>query len=267
MKKSRSKEFKTNEFKGSKYKTNPSSIGPTLSANKSKSKSESKCLNSPKVDANKYLKPPKEKHSSRARKRSTSISSDSTPLLSSPPSNSAPNYLNNAEESASPLSSYDESSSFRLKPIRNQDIVNDKFVSADSDSDQSVDRIVKSKDVSKKKPNSRDTSKDKQKDSSTPQTNKRKRDLSKESEKHLDSNVCRNEYSLYSSPNVSDSLLINDLIDMQKKFNESTNTDLLQKVVDIIEESGMFSLTKTTIDFDLIKLDEKTIRRVKSYLI
>ena len=262
VKKSRSKEFKASDYKASKEKPNPTNIGPSLSASKSKSKPEANSLNSPKVDAHKYLKAAKEKHSSRPRKRSPSVSSDSTPLLSSPPSNLAANYLTNAEveshESLSPLSS-DNSSSLRFKPIRNLDALSD-----DSDSDQSVDRSSKSKDIPKKRSHLRDATTDKPNDSSNTQVNKRKRDPVQDSNKRL--NCSQGDNLISSSPNFSDSLLMNDLIDMQKKINESTNMDLLQKIVDIIEESGLFSLTKTSIDFDLMKLDEKTIRRVKSCL-
>ncbi|XP_054160936.1 protein AF-9-like isoform X1 [Oppia nitens] len=69
-----------------------------------------------------------------------------------------------------------------------------------------------------------------------------------------------------SSPDYDDSVRLNDLMDVQKRINESTNSDLLQKIVDIIEESGSFSLTDSTFDFDLMRLDDKTVRKLKSYL-
>lgn len=265
VKKSRNKEFKSSDHKPSKEKASVN-VGSSLSGSKAKTKAEVNSLNSPKVEPNKYLKAAKDKHSSRPRKRSTSVSSDSTPLLSSPPSNLAPNYATTADveshESLSPLSS-DVESSLRFKPIRNQESSKQILVSDDSDSDRSVNRSLKSKDL-KKRPHFRDTSRDKQMDYSTPQTNKRKRDPPKELNKRSDPS--QNDYSITPNPDFSDSLLINELIDMQKKLNESTNSDLLQKIVDIVEESGLFSMTKTTLDFDLMKLDEKTIRRVKSCL-
>ena len=264
VKKSRSKEFKSSEFKPAKDKTNPNTSSTSVGSNKSKIKSEANCLKSSKVEANKNLKGSKDKFTSRPRKRSTSLSSEShlTPALSSPPSNSGPNISQNLDieshESMSPLSSDNNSNSVEFRRIPNNNESNKAFISDDSESEAS-DEEFKPKKTNKKDFDS--INKNKKQNS---QTIKRKRDISKESNKKSEKSKSGDPLTPVS--NFNDSLLSSDLIEIQKKLNESTNSDLLQTIVDIIEESGLFSLTKTTIDFDLMKLDDKTITKIKTQM-
>lgn len=64
----------------------------------------------------------------------------------------------------------------------------------------------------------------------------------------------------------SDLAYVNELIMLQRQLSELQDADLLQQVVNIIEDSGLFELTSTSVDFDLMRLDRSTVRRIKSCL-
>lgn len=54
---------------------------------------------------------------------------------------------------------------------------------------------------------------------------------------------------------------------IQEKINELQDPHILQKLVDIIEaHSCSFSVTKTTFDFDLLRLDESTVIKLKEII-
>jgi len=42
------------------------------------------------------------------------------------------------------------------------------------------------------------------------------------------------------------------------------DSSLLQKVADILETTGHFELTETTLEFDLCALDKTTIKKIES---
>lgn len=42
----------------------------------------------------------------------------------------------------------------------------------------------------------------------------------------------------------------------------SSDTNLLQKVVDIIEQTGNFEISTSTFDFDLLSLDPVTVKKL-----
>lgn len=50
---------------------------------------------------------------------------------------------------------------------------------------------------------------------------------------------------------------------LYRKINELRDRDLLQKIVDIIEETGLFTVTNAAIDFDLMQLDRSTVKKIK----
>jgi YEATS domain-containing protein 1/3 len=179
-----------------------------------------------------------------------------------------------SRESMSPLSSDTNTTSTPLRFDRsNRNInndLNDRLVSDDSDSDESPKRNKNSN----KKSHSRDSSqisKNQTESSKVQQTNKRKRDSKELSDQSKI--VSRNVSSLSPAHETSlnfqeyDSVFLTDLIDLQKRISESTNTDLLQRIVDTIEESGLFNITNSTFDFDLMKLDKNTIRKIKTFFI
>jgi YEATS domain-containing protein 1/3 len=237
------------------------------------------------VNGNKNSKVPKDKYNSTHREVSSSPSSGMsgslTPggvALSSSSSINGPMASMIADmdsrESMSPLSSDTNTTSTPLRFDRsNRNInndLNDRLVSDDSDSDESPKRNKNSN----KKSHSRDSSqisKNQTESSKVQQTNKRKRDSKELSDQSKI--VSRNVSSLSPAHETSlnfqeyDSVFLTDLIDLQKRISESTNTDLLQRIVDTIEESGLFNITNSTFDFDLMKLDKNTIRKIKTFFI
>ena len=62
---------------------------------------------------------------------------------------------------------------------------------------------------------------------------------------------------------LADLTYVNELILLQKQLSELQDADLLQQIVNIIEVSGIFELTSTTVDFDLMQLDRSTVKRIK----
>ncbi len=287
VKKSKSKEFKSSEFKSAKENLN--SNNSNASQNATKTKEDSSSLKSPKVNGNKNSKVPKDKYNSTHREVSSSPSSGMsgslTPggvALSSSSSINGPMASMMADmdsrESMSPLSSDTNTTSTPVRFDRsNRNInndLNDRLVSDDSDSDESPKRNKNSN----KKSHSRDSSqisKNQTESIKVQQINKRKRDSSKEINKLCDQS--KNESRVVSSLSPAhetslnfqeyDSVFLTDLIELQKRISESTNTDLLQRIVDTIEESGLFNITNSTFDFDLMKLDKNTIRKIKSFFI
>ncbi len=285
VKKSKSKEFKSSEFKSAKENLNSNNSNASQNATKTKVKEDSSSLKSPKVNGNKNSKVPKDKYNSTHREVSSSPSSGMsgslTPggvALSSSSSINGPMASMIADmdsrESMSPLSSDTNTTSTPLRFDRsNRNInndLNDRLVSDDSDSDESPKRNKNSN----KKSHSRDSSqisKNQTESSKVQQTNKRKRDSKELSDQSKI--VSRNVSSLSPAHETSlnfqeyDSVFLTDLIDLQKRISESTNTDLLQRIVDTIEESGLFNITNSTFDFDLMKLDKNTIRKIKTFFI
>jgi len=57
-----------------------------------------------------------------------------------------------------------------------------------------------------------------------------------------------------------------NLQEIYEKLNNSDDGDLLQKVVDIVGDTGFFEITAATFDFDLCILNDETISRIKTCL-
>ncbi|CAG2102453.1 unnamed protein product [Medioppia subpectinata] len=265
---SESKKSRTKDSKSAKDKLNSNAnttISSSLNANKVKPKPEPNYVKSPKVNGSKHMKASKDKYGLHTRERSSSPSSASL----TPPSNDRPLNQMAAEieshESMSPASSDNSSTSLGFEPIRpnRKPDANSRFILDDSDSsDHSVVKQSPKRSAHLKKNETKDSQQNRN-DSSKMNSSKRKKDLAtNDSNKRM--NNSKEERSLNMCPDFDDSVL--DLIQVQKKINESTNTDLLQKIVDTIEESSHFDLTETTFTFDLMRLDDKTVRKLKSYL-
>lgn len=59
----------------------------------------------------------------------------------------------------------------------------------------------------------------------------------------------------------------NPLLDIKTKISSLSDSDRLQKIVDIIEEAGeWFNLTSKKFEFDLKRLDKKTLHRIERCL-
>ncbi|XP_015784048.1 uncharacterized protein DDB_G0284459 isoform X2 [Tetranychus urticae] len=60
---------------------------------------------------------------------------------------------------------------------------------------------------------------------------------------------------------------INQLKALHRKINDLRDRDILQRIVDIIEETGLFSMNNSAFDFDLMQLDRNTVRKIRQCLI
>jgi hypothetical protein len=54
-----------------------------------------------------------------------------------------------------------------------------------------------------------------------------------------------------------------DLIQLHRQLSSIKDTNCLQHVVDILEQTGPFVITDTTLDFDLYKLDSATVQQIQ----
>lgn len=57
-----------------------------------------------------------------------------------------------------------------------------------------------------------------------------------------------------------------ELVEMYKKINNIENTDALQQLVDIVENTGTFEISSTTFEFDLCVLDTTSLNAIKHVL-
>ncbi|KAM9468749.1 protein ENL-like isoform 2-T2 [Clarias gariepinus] len=57
-----------------------------------------------------------------------------------------------------------------------------------------------------------------------------------------------------------------ELVDLHRRLMALRERNILQQIVNLIEKTGHFNITKTTFDFDLFSLDEPTVRKLQSYL-
>lgn len=55
------------------------------------------------------------------------------------------------------------------------------------------------------------------------------------------------------------------LQDLQRRIGLLDDDALVQKLVDLIEESGQYETTEETFDFDLCALDRRTIQRIQEF--
>ena len=55
-----------------------------------------------------------------------------------------------------------------------------------------------------------------------------------------------------------------NLIQLYKRLVALKDSNLLQRIADILEATGRFELTETTMDFDLCSLDKTTIKKIES---
>ena len=67
------------------------------------------------------------------------------------------------------------------------------------------------------------------------------------------------------SPNV-EKKYSQELLEIYNKLNSIEDSDVLQKIVDIVEDTGTFEITPSTFDFDLCRLDSNTINTIKTCL-
>ena len=56
---------------------------------------------------------------------------------------------------------------------------------------------------------------------------------------------------------------VDDLIELQKQISELKDKEMLSEIVEIVRESGLFKMNGKLFDFDLLKLDKVTIKKVK----
>lgn len=58
---------------------------------------------------------------------------------------------------------------------------------------------------------------------------------------------------------------LSELQELQRRIGLLDNTDEVQRLVDLVEESGQFEITEETFDFDLCALDRRTIQRLQQF--
>lgn len=250
LKKSRSKEFKANEIKSKESGNNHFAF-----SDRSKSKDDFDMQKSPKLSANKHLKVPNDnKYSDSQREQSISPSPSFTGSITPgriinssvhAPIAAMIAEMQEQEHSLSPLSSNPAS------PLHFESQNNKKETNF---SDDSIDFFSSKVTPSKEKLYSSHNSPNK-----SAQNSKRKRDPpTKSGEKEPINEITWK--MLHENHNLK------ELVELQRKINDVADSNILQKIVDIIEESGLFHLTTTTFDFDLMKLDQITIRKIKNCL-
>ncbi|RWS09783.1 protein AF-9-like protein [Dinothrombium tinctorium] len=241
VKKSKNKEHKNDEIKSKESVSKESS--------KTKSKED---IKSPKMLNNKFLKVPKEKLHTPVSQREVSsspasiLSGSLTPggatYLGAPSSVSSVNgpitsMINEMEqESLSPLSSGD--------PISPINFVHSSEDS--SDNEQNHSSLHRNREASKARESLQQN-----------EINER-RNAQRTGERDM-------QLTTDMQP-MFDPAYINELVMLQKRLNDLTDRDILQRVVDTVEESGLYHITSTRFDFDLMKLDRSTVSKLKMCL-
>lgn len=56
---------------------------------------------------------------------------------------------------------------------------------------------------------------------------------------------------------------LNVLLEIQRRLMAMTDRDLVQQVVNVIEETGMYKISDATFDFDLCSLDSNTVKKLQ----
>ncbi|XP_002732768.1 protein ENL-like [Saccoglossus kowalevskii] len=92
---------------------------------------------------------------------------------------------------------------------------------------------------------------------------KEKKKSSKRSSKNGEKKNKHSE-SRSKSSNTSTDLYLKELVDLHTKLMALRDRNFLQKVVNLIEETGAFVLTPTTFNFDLCSLDKTTVKKLQS---
>lgn len=64
-----------------------------------------------------------------------------------------------------------------------------------------------------------------------------------------------------------ESSYLKELIDLQQQIMSLRDRHLLQKIVDVIEETGQYNISRSSFDFDLCLLDQTTVRKLQNCLI
>ena len=65
------------------------------------------------------------------------------------------------------------------------------------------------------------------------------------------------------NPTAPNGESLNVLLELQKRLMSMTDRDLLQQVVNVIEETGMYKISDATFDFDLCCLDITTVKKLQ----
>lgn len=299
IKKSRNKEHKTNkeqlgeidEIKSSKEnlsketKIRDKDKDRNHDIDKTKEKHRGKNLpNSPEDSSkNRYLKVPRDKLHTPASVRdpscspSSNLSGSYTPgggnYMGAPSSASSINCnisglmaeMEHESLPVSPLSSCDASS-----PLTFGDPSKVKDDSSDGEKDMSLDSMTNMNDYHSLN-NSKGASKQSHdRYSSSVGYNNHKNAAMKPMMDDLDDH--RSREHILSSPHGRqphrgshhDPEYIEQLKIIYDKINGTQDSDVLQKIVDIIEETGeLYAVTDTAIDFDLMQLNKNTVKRIK----
>ncbi|XP_053502747.1 protein ENL isoform X5 [Ictalurus furcatus] len=79
--------------------------------------------------------------------------------------------------------------------------------------------------------------------------------------KKKSSDSCKREKVL-----KGDKVYTEELVDLHHRLMALSERKILQQIVNLIEKTGHFNVTKTTFDFDLFSLDESTVRKLQNYV-
>jgi len=59
---------------------------------------------------------------------------------------------------------------------------------------------------------------------------------------------------------------ISVLLELQKQLMSVADDDMLEKLTTVVEETGKYSISDDTFDFDLCRLDSHTVNKLKEFL-
>ncbi|XP_028856116.1 protein ENL isoform X2 [Denticeps clupeoides] len=225
-------------------------------------------------------KPPKEKGRWAKVKPDPQDMKEPKKLLESDDSNSEDEASSKSEQSApssASTSSSDSSSDSDFEPLQKQGQGPLRSMVEDLQSEESDDDDSSSEEDTpvKTNPPTRDSrlSLDSESDSSDG-PHRPVRDPNPQPPKHSSSN---NKVSGRKSPDPCcrpekvlkkgyDKAYTEELVDLHRRLMALRERNVLQQIVNLIEETGLFNVTNTTFDFDLFSLDETTVRKLQSYL-
>jgi YEATS domain-containing protein 1/3 len=57
-----------------------------------------------------------------------------------------------------------------------------------------------------------------------------------------------------------------EIYNLYEQITQCEDTEFLQKVVDVIETTGLYTVAEKTFEFDLCRLDKKTLQKLQKCL-
>ncbi|XP_077988564.1 protein ENL-like [Glandiceps talaboti] len=145
-----------------------------------------------------------------------------------------------------------------MTPFQSTELSQSSVLPSDNESNASLGPVLSNLSTTpsfekKKSPSHNSTSSHKEK-------SKKSSSINKKSSKNSDRKN-KNSESRKSGGSTTDYL--NELVELHSKLMSLKDKGYLQKVVDLIKETGSFEVTATTFDFDLCSLDKSTVKKLQ----